>query len=81
MYRIHFDPKTGRFIIQVATGMLGLFWTTVGREIHRLAGESPVWEPLRFEKYRDACLHVDTIGLSALYDDRSINKFHAHMGR
>ena len=80
MYRIHFDPKTGMFLVQVGC-YFGLFWKTVGREIRGLAGETSVWEPLRFETYRDAGLYIDTIGLSALYDDRSANKFRAHMGR
>lgn len=73
MYRIHFDHVRGVFIIQVATGPLGLFWRTVMNKAE-VDFSTKKHIPLEFDTYRNACLHVDTIGLSALYDDRSDNK-------
>lgn len=64
MYRIHFDPRTGRFVVQVMA--LGIFWQTVA------IGEG---EPLAFPTYQQAVTHVNAIGLDVLYVNRSADAF------
>lgn len=82
MYRIHFDPKIGMFLVQIASGLFGIFWTTVGRELNGVAGEkSPVWNSLRFATFKEAKEYAASIGLDQLYEDRSANHYRAHMGR
>ena len=58
MYRIHFDPRVGEFVIQVMKW--GLFWITVSTN-----------HPLT--TYDEARAHVGAIGLDKLYQDRSEN--------
>jgi len=70
MFRIHFDPTLGRFILQVKTG---LFWRTT----MRLADSSDKTESMLFAKYDDVMDHVKAIGLNKLYRDGSRNKFDA----
>jgi hypothetical protein len=63
MFRIHFDPKTGMFLLQVKGH--GFFWRTV------MASKTPA----RFKSYDDVMNHVKEIGLNKLYRDGSANKF------
>jgi len=59
MYRIHFDIKTGKFVVQVVC--CHLFWRSV--------------PDVAFANYFEAVEHVKLIGLDQLYADRSVNKF------
>lgn len=61
MWRIHFEPKIGKFVIQVLR--YGMFWVSVR------GGE----EVLSFVTHDDALSHVVHIGLDRLYRDRSAN--------
>ena len=69
MYRIHFDPKIGRFIIQVL--VLGFIWAPV----KKLAESNDKVEQLTFQKFDDAVSHVKSIGLDKLYADKSANVY------
>jgi hypothetical protein len=62
MYRIHFDHRTGMFVIQVL--YWGLFWTTV---------RSADNEGLSFKTFSEATKHVTAVGLDQLYQNKSIN--------
>ena len=80
MFRIHFNPKTGRFVIQIGC-CLGLFWRTVQREVHGLGGEPAAVLDHEFDTYNEALIYATNIGIDTLYADRSANQFRAHMGR
>lgn len=58
MYRIHFDPRTGEFVIQVSCWWF--FWFAVSTN-----------HPLT--TYDEARAYVGAIGLDKLYQDRSEN--------
>ena len=73
MYRIHFDPKIGRFIVQVLA--FGFIWVSV----NKLADSNDKTEPLTFIQFDQATNHVKTIGLDKLYRDKSENQFRIHM--
>lgn len=75
MYRIHFDPKIGRFIIQVM--VLGCFWAPV----KKLADTNDKVDRLTFNKFSEAVDHVEAIGLDKLYADKSANKYRSHIGK
>lgn len=66
MYRIHFDHKSGKFIIQVSS-WFNFAWQNV------ICGFSK--EALYFDTYDKAVQHVNEIGLNKLYQDRSHNQF------
>ena len=51
MFRIIFDPKTSRFVVQIIKW--GLFWHTCLND----------GEPMRFETYIEARHWVNSIGL------------------
>ena len=63
MFRIIFDPRSGKFFIQISGSMF--FWTNV--------------KDLSFDKYDDALAHVEQIGLNKLYQDKSANKFQEYV--
>lgn len=69
MFRIFFDPKLGRFIIQVKG--YGFFWRTV---MSYKDGDNLTSVKL-FETFDQAMDHVKVIGLNKLYRDGSANKF------
>lgn len=74
MYRIHFDHKTGKFILQ-ASIFFGLYWITVKNGDGNGDGYA-------FNTYEEARKHVSKIGLDQLYKDKSANQFHDYiMGR
>jgi hypothetical protein len=75
MYRIHFDPAIGKFVIQIA-GFL-CTWHTVHREID--GPGTPVREKLTYDRYVDAQAYCEQIGLNVLYEDRSADKYRMHM--
>ena len=68
MYRIHFDPSVGQFVIQVVA--LALYWRTVRDRSGKIEF---------FETFEDAMARVDHIGLSRLYRNKSADKFRAYM--
>lgn len=73
MFRIHFNPVLGRFVIQVS--QYGFFWTTIkclNEKNDGIAENS-------FETYDASICHIKTIGLDKLYEDRSVNRYRAHM--
>lgn len=78
MYRIHFDPKTGWFILQVGC-CYGLFWTTVMETFAGAPADAP--KVRQYATYAAAQKFATESGLATLYVDRSANKFRAHMGR
>lgn len=82
MYRIHYDPKFGRFVIQVGC-CFGLFWTTVRQVFAGGTDEAPVdvFKVRHYQTYELAQKFATESGLATLYVDRSTNKFRAHMGR
>ena len=55
MFRIIFDPKTSRFVVQIIKG--GLFWHTCLND----------GEPMRFETYIEARHWVNSIGLTSAF--------------
>ena len=83
MYRIHFDPETGKFLVQIATGLFGMFWKNVCQVFAGGVGESPVdvAKPRQFGTFKEAKEYTASIGLDQLYEDRSANHFRAHLGR
>lgn len=70
MFRIHFDPKLGRFVLQVKTG---LFWRTT----MSLANSNDTTSWMLFATYDEVMDHVKAIGLNKLYRDGSRNVFDA----
>lgn len=68
MYKIHFDPILGRFVVKVS--QFGFFWVTVN-----IQSESKKAQNLIFETYDAAIEHIKQIGLDKLYEDRSANKY------
>ena len=78
MYRIHFDPKIGRFVIQVAI-WLGLRWKTVMVAQETESKVTFTFEKHSFAKYNDAMAHVAEIGLDKLYQNKSVNCYREHM--
>lgn len=70
MFRIHFDYKVGRFVIQVKTG--SMFWSSV----QVLAEDNESTKPITFETYDKAIAHIKAIGLDRLYKDKSISRYH-----
>lgn len=71
MYRISFDPKTGRFIIQILR--FGLFWVRVMEFVLDTDGSHDHFACAYFQTYDAARKHVEAIGLDQLYQDRSEN--------
>lgn len=63
MYRIHFDYKTARFVVQVLR--CGLVWRSA--------------EGLDYGTYDEATSAVTAIGLDKLYANKSHDKFRAYM--
>jgi hypothetical protein len=75
MYRIHFDPNVGRFVIQV------LVWGFIWESVRSLNEQGKKTSPLTFETYDDTVAHVQKMGLHTLYQDRSANKYREHIQR
>ena len=73
MFRVHFVPALGKFVIQVSA-WFGLSWKTVK---HLDEGRTHV--DLTFETYKAAMQHVENIGLNDLYRDRSDNRYRDYM--
>ena len=73
MFRIHFDPKLGRFIVQVQK--FGVIWVNV----MGLKDDNSGVEALTFKTFDEAVSHVKSIGLDKLYADKSANKFREYM--
>lgn len=75
MFRIHFDPKLGRFLIQI--NVRHMFW----RSVMTLNQDSSGSEVMMFKTFDEASAYVKSIGLDKLYRDRSENKFREYMGQ
>ena len=75
MFRIHFDPKLGRFLIQI--NRHHIFW----KSIMTLNEDSSSSEVMMFKTFGEASDYVKSIGLDKLYRDRSENKFREYMGQ
>jgi hypothetical protein len=73
MFRIHFDPKLGRFIVQVHR--FGIFWSSV----MALNDDSSGTNQLMFKTLDEASAYVKSIGLDKLYRDGSANMFREYM--
>lgn len=73
MYRIHFDHRIGRFVIQVL--VFGLFW----RDIAKSSDTEPVSDRLSFAKLVEAENYIQSIGLARLYKNKSANEFSKYM--
>lgn len=71
MYRIHFDPTIGQFVIQVLR--FGFIWANVRHIISEELTDELSNEILKFKTYINAQSHVVSIGLDELYEDRSDN--------
>ena len=71
MFRIHFSPVLGKFILEVHVGnfLFGSWVAVMGQDDQQKEGVA-----LQFNTYREASAHADRIGLSTLYEDRSENK-------
>lgn len=71
MFRIHFDHRTGQFVVQVLR--FGLLWLTVRRAI---AGPGSLEQKLRlgkalsWESYAEARKWIEKVGLADLYDEQ-----------
>ena len=63
MYRIMFDYKTARFVVQIWA--YGLFWRNA--------------QDLNYGTYNEALDAVQNIGLDKLYQDKSANAYQAYM--
>lgn len=73
MFRIHFNPKLGRFLIQVC--ILHTFWSSIKAPNSDKSG----YDVMTFETFDGAVAHTKLIGLDKLYRDHSDNKFRDHM--
>lgn len=67
MYRIVFDPKISRFVVQL------LVWHLFWRDCHReIAGPgTPVHERITFGTYKDAAKWVAELGLKEGYTEQN----------
>lgn len=74
MFRIHFEPELGRFLIQV--NKYHFLWCSV----MALNSDNSGCEVMLFKTFDEALNYVKSIGLDKLYSDRSENNFRAHMG-
>lgn len=83
MFRIFFDPETGRFKLQVIK--LHMFWVNVKVDSFSTGGIESTPIPVKqkthlsFPTYEAATNYVKSIGLDLLYEDRSANKFRQYM--
>lgn len=77
MFRVHFDERTGAFVLQVLR--LHFLWRVVQREISGKDGS--VFVDVSFQTYEDAIAHVKAIGLDKLYRDGSRNRLVEAMSR
>lgn len=68
IYRIHFEPRGGKFVIQFKTGFF--FWETV-----QCRGGEPLLEDLTFETYDAAEEYVIAKGINKAYDRCSTKGF------
>lgn len=75
MYRIHYNHDGGFFCIQIL--VWGFIWVTVRRHIG--GPGTPVKEVIKFMRLEEARKHVKDTGLSALYQDKSKDKFRNYM--
>lgn len=73
MFRIHFDPKLGRFIVQIHH--LGMFW----RSVMALNEDKSGTDLLMFKTFDEASEYVKSIGLDKLYRNGSANEFRKYM--
>lgn len=69
MYRIHFDPALGKFVVQVLSW--GIFWVTV-----RNGSDFAT-----FATFENAERYITDIGLNKLYENKSADKFRRHMAQ
>jgi hypothetical protein len=69
MYRIHFDHKTGKFVLQIAT-FGGLWWSTVK------TGEG---DGYTFDTFDKAKARVADIGLDKLYENKSADQYRTYI--
>lgn len=63
IFRIHFEPKGGHFVIQFQKRFFG--WETVQQR-----GQEPILEDLTFDTYDDAEKYVKDKGIDKAYDRR-----------
>ena len=77
MYRIHFDPKISKFVVQVQR--FGLLWVTCTVLCIDREGPNDVYLTNTFDTYLKAAEYVTAIGLDTLYADKSANMYRAHM--
>ena len=75
MFRIHFHPQLGRFLIQI--NQHHIFW----KSIMVLNQDNSGTEVMMFKTFDEASDYVKSIGLDKLYRDRSENKFREYMGQ
>ena len=73
MFRIHFDPKLGRFIVQIH--YLGVFW----RSVMALNEDKSGTDLQMFKTFDEASEYVKSIGLDKLYRNGSVNEFRKYM--
>ena len=73
MYRIHFDHRIGRFVIQVL--IYKLFWCDVARS----SDIDPLSKRATFLTLTEAREYVKSIGLDQLYHDKSADQFNRYM--
>ena len=75
MFRIHFEPNGGYFCFQVP--FLWLFWQKV--KASQENGATGTVKVVKFASYTEAKETAEEMGLTTLYEDRSANKYRAHM--
>ena len=63
MFRIHFNPKTSQFEVQIL--IYTLLWQTA--------------KGMNFDTLTEAQARVEQIGLDKLYANKSANKFREHL--
>ena len=69
MYRITFDPRLGKFVVEIIS-FFGFIWRRVLSE-----GEWRV-----FNTYDEACAYVKAIGLDKLYENKSADRYREYIG-
>lgn len=67
IYRIHFEPKGGSFVLQFQKFFM--CWETV-QKLEGKAGEKPMHVPLTFDTYDAAEQYVKEKGIDKAYDRR-----------
>ena len=74
MYRIVFDPRCGRFLVQISA-WFGLFW----KNVMCLDASGDDLIPMAFKTFDEAKEYIASIGLDQLYANKSEDQYRTYL--